>query len=168
MLLVVYVPRPLEGSSFSFTSGSGSSSSSFLCTFIFFLIYQLSVSDQKGFVLGSEMGFLVHYNYQDILSEFCTCFRLLYVLRENFSTCSLKFLEFDVPIMALTATATIRVREDILHSLCISMETQIVLTTFFRPNLRFSVSSMFLNIVPGIFIMHFNCFLIQTHQRVSF
>ena len=61
------------------------------------------------------MGFLVHYNYQDILSEFCTCFRRLYILRENFSTCSLKFLEFDVPIMALTATATIRVREDILH-----------------------------------------------------
>lgn len=42
--------------------------------------------------------------------------------------------------MALTATATIQVREDILKSLCMSKDTKIVLTSFFRPNLRFSVS----------------------------
>lgn len=42
--------------------------------------------------------------------------------------------------MSLTATATTRVREDILKSLCMSKETRIVLTSFFRPNLRFSVS----------------------------
>lgn len=61
------------------------------------------------------------------------------MLRENFSACNLKFLEFDIPLMALTATATIRVREDILKSLSMSKETKIVLTSFFRSNLRFSV-----------------------------
>ncbi|KAJ9681906.1 hypothetical protein PVL29_018003 [Vitis rotundifolia] len=71
--------------------------------------------------------------------DFRPDYRRLSVLRENFSASSLKFLEFDIPIMALTATATIRVREDILHSLCMSKETKIVLTSFFRSNLRFSV-----------------------------
>lgn len=61
------------------------------------------------------------------------------MLRENFSACNLKFLQFDIPLMALTATATVRVQEDILKSLCMSKETKIVLTSFFRPNLRFSV-----------------------------
>lgn len=41
--------------------------------------------------------------------------------------------------MALTATATIQVREDILESLSMSKETKIVITSFFRPNLRFLV-----------------------------
>lgn len=62
------------------------------------------------------------------------------MLRENFKACNLKFLRFDIPLMALTATATIRVREDILDSLSMSKDTKIVLTSFFRPNLRFSVS----------------------------
>ncbi|XVF31366.1 hypothetical protein REPUB_Repub16aG0139600 [Reevesia pubescens] len=63
----------------------------------------------------------------------------LSVLRENFSARNLKFLKCDIPIMALTATATVRVRQDILDSLCMSKETKIVVTSFFRPNLRFSV-----------------------------
>ncbi len=66
------------------------------------------------------------------------------MLRENFSACNLKFLKYDVPLMALTATATIRVREDILKSLCMSKETKIVLTTFFRPNLRFLVRFLYI------------------------
>ncbi|KAG2694776.1 hypothetical protein I3760_08G160900 [Carya illinoinensis] len=71
--------------------------------------------------------------------DFRPDYRRLSVLRENFSACNLKFLEFDIPLMALTATATIRVREDILKSLSMSKETKIVLTSFFRSNLRFSV-----------------------------
>ncbi|XP_008805756.2 ATP-dependent DNA helicase Q-like SIM isoform X1 [Phoenix dactylifera] len=63
----------------------------------------------------------------------------LSVLRENFNTCNLKFLKFDIPLMALTATATIPVRKDIFKLLHMSKETRIVLTSFFRPNLRFSV-----------------------------
>ncbi|GMI65368.1 RECQ helicase SIM [Hibiscus trionum] len=63
----------------------------------------------------------------------------LSILRENFSARSLKFLKYNIPIMALTATATIRVRQDILDSLCMSKETKFVVTSFFRPNLRFSV-----------------------------
>ncbi|XLU70644.1 hypothetical protein S245_029697 [Arachis hypogaea] len=55
----------------------------------------------------------------------------LSVLRENFSTSKLKFLEFDIPLMALTATATHRVQEDILKSLRMSKETIFVLTSFF-------------------------------------
>ncbi|CAH9075950.1 unnamed protein product [Cuscuta epithymum] len=66
-------------------------------------------------------------------------YRKLSILRENFRADSLKFLKFDIPLMALTATATIRVREDIIKSLAMSNQTQIVLTSFFRPNLRFSV-----------------------------
>lgn len=70
--------------------------------------------------------------------------RRLSILRESFSAENLKFLKFDIPVMALTATATIRVREDILKSLCMSKETKVVTTSFFRPNLRFSVSVVFL------------------------
>lgn len=62
------------------------------------------------------------------------------MLRENFCASSLAFLEYDVPIMALTATATAHVQEDILESLHLSKETKTVLTSFFRPNLQFSVS----------------------------
>ncbi|KAK2976917.1 hypothetical protein RJ640_024751 [Escallonia rubra] len=65
----------------------------------------------------------------------------LSVLRENFSADNLKFLKFDIPLMALTATATIQVREDILVSLNMSKDTKIVITSFFRPNLRFSVKN---------------------------
>jgi len=61
------------------------------------------------------------------------------VLRENFSSSKLKFLKHDIPVMALTATATIPVQEDIVKSLKMSEDTKIVLTSFFRPNLRFSV-----------------------------
>lgn len=63
-------------------------------------------------------------------------------MRENFRAGKLKFLKFDIPLMALTATATPLVREDILNSLSMSNETKIVLTSFFRPNLRFSVSCL--------------------------
>lgn len=66
------------------------------------------------------------------------------MLRENFRADKLKFLKFDIPLMALTATATLRVREDILKSLCMMEKTKLVLTSFFRPNLRFSVSTVFL------------------------
>ncbi|XP_022893611.1 ATP-dependent DNA helicase Q-like SIM isoform X2 [Olea europaea var. sylvestris] len=71
--------------------------------------------------------------------DFRPDYRRLCVLRENFGRDSLKFLKFDIPLMALTATATVRVREDILKSLCMLKETKIVITSFFRPNLCFSV-----------------------------
>ncbi|KAF7805099.1 ATP-dependent DNA helicase Q-like SIM [Senna tora] len=71
--------------------------------------------------------------------DFRPDYRRLSALRENFSTSKLEFLKFDIPLMALTATATNLVREDILKSLCMSKETKIVLTSFFRPNLRFFV-----------------------------
>lgn len=70
--------------------------------------------------------------------------RRLSILRENFRAENLNFLKFDIPLMALTATATIGVREDILKSLCMSKEAKIVTTSFFRPNLRFAVSVVFL------------------------
>lgn len=66
--------------------------------------------------------------------------RRLSILRKNFNTSSLSFLEFDIPIMALTATATIPVREDILKSLKMPCNSKLILTSFFRPNLRFLVS----------------------------
>lgn len=66
------------------------------------------------------------------------------MLRENFSVSSLTFLKFDIPLMALTATATVQVREDILKSLSMSKETKVVVTSFFRPNLRLSVSTLIL------------------------
>lgn len=65
------------------------------------------------------------------------------MLRQNFNTNNLKFLQFDIPLMALTATATKCVQEDIINCLCMSKEAEIVLTSFFRSNLRFSVSSLF-------------------------
>ncbi|XP_052193548.1 ATP-dependent DNA helicase Q-like SIM isoform X2 [Diospyros lotus] len=71
--------------------------------------------------------------------DFRPDYRRLSVLRENFRADGLKFLRFDIPLMALTATATLHVREDILKSLCMSSDTKIVLTSFFRPNLQFSV-----------------------------
>ncbi|KAL2940979.1 ATP-dependent DNA helicase Q-like SIM [Bienertia sinuspersici] len=71
--------------------------------------------------------------------DFRPDYRRLSVLRESFSASSLNFLKYDIPIMALTATATIHVREDIIKSLRLSKEAKVVLTTFFRPNLQFSV-----------------------------
>ncbi|KAG9444777.1 hypothetical protein H6P81_016117 [Aristolochia fimbriata] len=71
--------------------------------------------------------------------DFRPDYRKLSILRENFKACNLKILKFDIPLMALTATATMDVREDILKSLHMSKETKVVLTSFFRPNLRFSV-----------------------------
>lgn len=71
--------------------------------------------------------------------DFRPDYRRLSVLRENFSSSNLKFLEHDIPLMALTATATFPVREDIVKSLKMSEDTLIVLTSFFRPNLRFNV-----------------------------
>ncbi|KAI3969223.1 hypothetical protein MKX01_004443 [Papaver californicum] len=71
--------------------------------------------------------------------DFRPDYRRLSILRDSFSTCNLKFLKSNIPLMALTATATFRVRDDILKSLCMPIETKIVLTSFFRPNLRFSV-----------------------------
>lgn len=71
--------------------------------------------------------------------DFRPDYRRLSVLRQTFRSDNLKFLKFDIPLMALTATATIRVQDDILKSLFMSKETKIILTSFFRPNLRFSV-----------------------------
>ncbi|KAL8128541.1 hypothetical protein V2J09_017696 [Rumex salicifolius] len=71
--------------------------------------------------------------------DFRPAYRRLSILRETFTACKIGFLKFDIPIMALTATATPRVREDILQSLYLSKETKIILTSFFRPNLLFSV-----------------------------
>lgn len=79
-------------------------------------------------------------------------------LRENFSAKKLDFLKFDIPIMALTATATTLVCEDILNSLKMSKDPKIVLTSFFRPNLRFSVTSFsfFFSYEEGIFVFYTN------------
>lgn len=77
-----------------------------------------------------------------LIDYLCSC-RRLSVLRESFSASSLNFLKFDIPIMALTATATDHVREDILKSLKLSKDVKVVLTTFFRPNLKFSVCLLF-------------------------
>ncbi|KAK6915596.1 DEAD/DEAH box helicase domain [Dillenia turbinata] len=71
--------------------------------------------------------------------DFRPDYRRLSVLRKNFCTSRLKFLKLNIPLMALTATATFRVQDDILESLCMSKETKIVFTSFYRPNLRFSV-----------------------------
>ncbi|CAL9107720.1 unnamed protein product [Musa textilis] len=71
--------------------------------------------------------------------DFRPDYRRLHMLRENFNSCNLKSQQFDIPLMALTATATIPVRKDIIESLHMSKETEIILTSFFRPNLRFSV-----------------------------
>ncbi|RZS14517.1 hypothetical protein BHM03_00046216 [Ensete ventricosum] len=71
--------------------------------------------------------------------DFRPDYRRLRMLRENFNSCNLKSQQFDIPLMALTATATIPVRKDIIESLHMSKETEIILTSFFRPNLRFSV-----------------------------
>ncbi|KAE9589590.1 putative DNA helicase [Lupinus albus] len=71
--------------------------------------------------------------------DFRPDYRRLSVLREKFSTSKLKSLKYDIPLMALTATATKKVREDILKSLCLSKDTNVVLTSFFRSNLRFTV-----------------------------
>lgn len=70
-------------------------------------------------------------------------YRRLSALRDNFNAKKMAFLKSDIPIMALTATATTRVREDILKSLHMSEDPVIVLTSFFRPNLRFSVTSFY-------------------------
>nr|CAD1827488.1 unnamed protein product [Ananas comosus var. bracteatus] len=72
--------------------------------------------------------------------DFRPDYRHLFVLRENFNTSNLKFLKFDVPLMALTATATIPVQEDVIKSLHMSKETNIVSTSLLRPNLRFTVT----------------------------
>ncbi|XP_062180440.1 ATP-dependent DNA helicase Q-like SIM [Phragmites australis] len=71
--------------------------------------------------------------------DFRPDYRRLSVLRENFNSSKLKFLKHDIPLMALTATATVPVREDIVKSLKMSVDTAIVLTSFLRPNLRFNV-----------------------------
>lgn len=83
------------------------------------------------------------------------------MLRESFSSKSLEFLRVDIPIMALTATATIHVREDILKSLRLSKEAKVVLTSFFRPNLQFSVRLVFqktllLTSVSHVLIFYFD------------
>ncbi|KAK7277949.1 hypothetical protein RJT34_22970 [Clitoria ternatea] len=71
--------------------------------------------------------------------DFRPHYRQLSVLRENFNTSKIKSLKFDIPLMALTATATKKVREDILKSLLMSKKTNVVLTSFFRSNLCFIV-----------------------------
>ncbi|KAK3140714.1 hypothetical protein QOZ80_5AG0404780 [Eleusine coracana subsp. coracana] len=73
--------------------------------------------------------------------DFRPDYRKLSMLRENFSSSKLKFLKHNIPLMALTATATVPVREDIVKSLKMSDDTAIVLTTFFRSNLRFTVKN---------------------------
>ncbi|KAK3137483.1 hypothetical protein QOZ80_5BG0452900 [Eleusine coracana subsp. coracana] len=73
--------------------------------------------------------------------DFRPDYRKLSMLRENFSSSKLKFLKHNIPLMALTATATVPVREDIVKSLKMSDDTVIVLTTFFRSNLRFTVKN---------------------------
>ncbi|CAM6108875.1 unnamed protein product [Calypogeia fissa] len=71
--------------------------------------------------------------------DFRPDYRRLSVLREKFRIQD-GARGNTIPIMALTATATHRVRADILKSLGIDKgNPKTVLTTFFRPNLQFSV-----------------------------
>lgn len=70
----------------------------------------------------------------------CVFIRRLSVLRESFRVSRMNSLRFDIPLMGLTATATVSVRDDVIKTLLMSKETKVVLTSFFRPNLRFSVS----------------------------
>ncbi|KAF5813593.1 putative DNA helicase [Helianthus annuus] len=95
-----------------------------------------SLAEQRGIALFAidEVHCVSKWGH-----DFRPDYRRLSALRENFNAKKLPFLEFDIPIMALTATATIRVREDIITSLHMSEDPMIVLTSFFRPNLRFSV-----------------------------
>lgn len=76
-----------------------------------------------------------------VILQMCSLeYRQLAFLREKFKVGSIPGLKHQIPIMALTATATPRVRDDILKSLGIATgKPKIVLTTFFRPNLHFSV-----------------------------
>lgn len=90
--------------------------------------------------LFNTLLWMSFYNFLFSSPQNC---RRLSILRENFSSSTLNFSKYNVPLMALTATATVQVREDILKSLCMSKETKIILTSFFRPNLRFSVSTIF-------------------------
>lgn len=71
--------------------------------------------------------------------DFRPDYRRLSVLREKFQASNVESVKHHIPIMALTATATHRVRADIMSSLGMKPDTKIVLTSFFRPNLRFSV-----------------------------
>nr|PNR29543.1 hypothetical protein PHYPA_028237 [Physcomitrium patens] len=72
--------------------------------------------------------------------DFRPTYRQLSMLRDKFKVGVIPGLKHQIPIMALTATATPRVRKDILTSLGIAAgNPRIVLTTFFRPNLYFSV-----------------------------
>lgn len=67
--------------------------------------------------------------------------RELAILKECFGNIRWRGKKIRIPVMALTATATHRVRDDIMDSLKINCgNTKIVLTTFHRPNLIFSVS----------------------------
>lgn len=85
--------------------------------------------------------FLLVYANKVILYMCSIEYRQLSFLREKFKVGSIPGLKHQIPIMALTATATPRVRDDILKSLGIATgKPKIVLTTFFRPNLHFSVS----------------------------
>ncbi|KAJ0080271.1 hypothetical protein Patl1_22538 [Pistacia atlantica] len=95
--------------------------------------------------------------------DFRPDYRRLSVLRENFSANCLKFLKSDIPLMALTATATIQVQKDILKSLCMSKETKIVVTSLFRPNLRFLVKHSRTS-SPASYQKDF-CQLIDTYVR---
>ncbi|KAG0599818.1 hypothetical protein M758_12G180800 [Ceratodon purpureus] len=72
--------------------------------------------------------------------DFRPTYRQLSMLRDKFKVGIIPGLKHQIPIMALTATATPCVRDDILKSLGIAAgNPRIVLTTFFRPNLYFSV-----------------------------
>ncbi|KAJ7296950.1 hypothetical protein O6H91_Y088300 [Diphasiastrum complanatum] len=67
-------------------------------------------------------------------------YRRLSVIREKFRMDANEGSRRTIPIMALTATATERVRADILESLGIDKTgPKIIVTTLFRPNLKFSV-----------------------------
>lgn len=72
--------------------------------------------------------------------DFRPHYRRLSILKETFTTQALTSLKHDIPVIALTATATYSVEADILKSLKIdSTSAKIVRTTLFRPNLKFSV-----------------------------
>lgn len=95
--------------------------------------------------------------------------RKLGILRSSFSDIIWRGKKVRIPIMALTATATGRVRDDILK--CLSLREshpKIIVTSFQRPNLIFSVNfhdgileCITLSPMIKLFHIFFYCFTVQ-------
>lgn len=82
------------------------------------------------------------------------------ILRSHFRDIHCNGKKIRIPIMALTATATCRVREDVLHCLGLhESRTKIILSSFYRPNLIFSVTEN----NSHCFLTPYYCHVISSH-----